>query len=153
MDTTRIPQQALQYKPKGRRNIWRPRKRWRDQFHSEDQGRENTPNPLWTWWWWWWWEATYQNSDMFRSILFICKDLSNINKAHKNMGGSLKILIFVHKKFAYIIKFFVLFGVRWLSSTYFVTPDGGVSFVYILFWCIYNGYIVCLFDINTLRTG
>jgi len=45
MDTNRIPKQALQYKPKGRRNIGRPRKRWRDQFHFEDQGTGNTPNP------------------------------------------------------------------------------------------------------------
>jgi hypothetical protein len=45
MDTKRIPKQALQYKPKGRRNIGRPRKRWRDQFHFENQGTGNTPNP------------------------------------------------------------------------------------------------------------
>jgi len=45
--------EALQYKPKGRRNIGRPRKRWRDQFHFEHQGTGNTPNPSWTWWWWW----------------------------------------------------------------------------------------------------
>jgi len=45
MDTNRIPKQALQYQPKGRRNIGRPRKRWRDQLHLEDQGTENTPNP------------------------------------------------------------------------------------------------------------
>ena len=38
MDTHRLPKQALQYKPKGRRNIGRPRKRWRDQLHLEDQG-------------------------------------------------------------------------------------------------------------------
>jgi len=43
MDTNRLPKQALQYKPKGRRNIGRPRKRWRD--HLEDQGTGNTPNP------------------------------------------------------------------------------------------------------------
>jgi hypothetical protein len=45
MDTNRIPKQALQYKPKGRRNMGRPRKRWRDQFYFEDQGTGNTPNP------------------------------------------------------------------------------------------------------------
>ena len=36
MDTSRIPKQALQYQPKGRRNIGRLRKRWRDQLHLED---------------------------------------------------------------------------------------------------------------------
>ena len=45
MDTNRLPKQALQYKPKGRRNIGRPRKRWRDQLHLEDQGTGNNPNP------------------------------------------------------------------------------------------------------------
>ena len=44
MDTDSLPKQALQYKPKGRRNIGRPRKRWRDQHHLEDQGTRNTPN-------------------------------------------------------------------------------------------------------------
>ena len=38
MDTNRLPKQALRYKTKGRRNIGRPRKRWRDQLHLEDQG-------------------------------------------------------------------------------------------------------------------
>jgi hypothetical protein len=42
MDTDRIPKQVLQYKPKARRNIGRPRKRWRDQLHFEDQGTGNT---------------------------------------------------------------------------------------------------------------
>ena len=36
--------QALQYQPKGRMHIGRPRKRWRDQLHLEDQGTGNTPN-------------------------------------------------------------------------------------------------------------
>ena len=44
MDTNRLPKQALKYQPKGRRNIGRPRKRWRDQLHLEDQGTGNTPN-------------------------------------------------------------------------------------------------------------
>ena len=43
--TNKLPKQALQYKPKERMNIGRPRKRWRDQLHLEDQGTENTPNP------------------------------------------------------------------------------------------------------------
>ena len=41
MDTNRIPKQALQYKPKGRKHIGRPRKRWRDQFHFEDTRNRN----------------------------------------------------------------------------------------------------------------
>jgi hypothetical protein len=41
MDTNRLSKQALQYKPKGRRNVGRPWKRWRDQLHLEDQGAEN----------------------------------------------------------------------------------------------------------------
>ena len=45
IDTNRIPKQALQYKPKERRNIGRPRKRWRDQLHLEDQGQGNMPYP------------------------------------------------------------------------------------------------------------
>jgi len=41
MGTNRIPKQALQYKPKGRSHIGRPRKRWRDQFHFEDTRNRN----------------------------------------------------------------------------------------------------------------
>ena len=37
-NTNRTPKQALQYRPKGRRNIGRPKKRWRDQLHFEAQG-------------------------------------------------------------------------------------------------------------------
>ena len=47
-DGHRLPKQALQYKPKGRRNIGRPRKRWRDRLHFEDQGTGNLPDPLGT---------------------------------------------------------------------------------------------------------
>jgi len=36
MDTNRLPRQALKYRPEGRRNIGRPKKRWRDQLHFED---------------------------------------------------------------------------------------------------------------------
>ena len=45
MDTHRLRKQALQHKSKGRRDIGRPRKRWRDQIHVEDQGTGNTPKP------------------------------------------------------------------------------------------------------------
>ena len=36
MDTNRIPRQALKYRPEVRRNLGRPKKRWRDQLHFED---------------------------------------------------------------------------------------------------------------------
>ena len=36
MDRNRLPRQALKYGPEGRRNIGRPKKRWRDQLHFED---------------------------------------------------------------------------------------------------------------------
>jgi hypothetical protein len=35
MDTGRIPKQALKYRPKGKRSIGRPRKRWKEQLHVE----------------------------------------------------------------------------------------------------------------------
>ena len=41
MDTNRITKQALKYKPKERRHIGRPRKRWKDQFHFEDTRNRN----------------------------------------------------------------------------------------------------------------
>jgi hypothetical protein len=41
MDTNRIPKQALQYKPKGRRHLGQPKKRWRDQFYFEDKRNRN----------------------------------------------------------------------------------------------------------------
>ena len=45
MDTNILPKQALQYKPKGRSNIGRPKKRWSDQIPLNYQGIGNTPNP------------------------------------------------------------------------------------------------------------
>jgi hypothetical protein len=36
MDANRITKQTVQYKPNGRRNIGRRRKRWKDQIHLED---------------------------------------------------------------------------------------------------------------------
>jgi len=36
MDTNRLPRQALRYRPEGRWDIGRPKKRWRDQLHFED---------------------------------------------------------------------------------------------------------------------
>jgi len=35
MYRNRIRKQALQYRPKGQKNIGRPKKRWRDQLHFE----------------------------------------------------------------------------------------------------------------------
>ena len=45
MDTNRLPKQALQYRPKRRRILGGPKKRWRVELHFEDQGTGNTPNP------------------------------------------------------------------------------------------------------------
>jgi len=36
MDTNRMPRQPLKYRPEGRRNVGRRKKRWRDQIHFED---------------------------------------------------------------------------------------------------------------------
>ena len=36
MDTNRLARQALKYRTEERRNIGRPKKRWRDQLHFED---------------------------------------------------------------------------------------------------------------------
>jgi hypothetical protein len=35
MDADRIPKQALKYRPKGKRSVGCPRKRWKDQLHLE----------------------------------------------------------------------------------------------------------------------
>jgi len=45
MDTNKIPKQALRYRQKDGRNIGRPKKRWMDQLHFEDQGTGNTSKP------------------------------------------------------------------------------------------------------------
>jgi len=49
-----LPTLIIKIKGKRRRNIGRPKKRWRDQLHFEDHGTGNTPKPSRTWWWWWW---------------------------------------------------------------------------------------------------
>jgi hypothetical protein len=36
MGTNRLPKQALRCRPKGRRNLGRPKKKWTDQIHLED---------------------------------------------------------------------------------------------------------------------
>jgi hypothetical protein len=36
IDTNIIPRQALRYRPEGRRNVGRPKKRWRDHLLFED---------------------------------------------------------------------------------------------------------------------
>ena len=41
LDNTRLPKHALNYKPRGRRDRGRPRKRWQ----SVDAGTINRPNP------------------------------------------------------------------------------------------------------------
>ena len=40
MDTNRLPRQTLKYRPEGRGNIGRPKKRWRDQLtlRTKEQG-------------------------------------------------------------------------------------------------------------------
>ena len=43
---------ALQYKPKGLRNIVRPRKRWRDQLHLKDQENRKHAKPFRNMRWW-----------------------------------------------------------------------------------------------------
>ena len=80
METNKIPKQALQCKPKGRRNIGQPRKRRRDQLHLEDQGTGNMPNPSWTWWCWcnylflkiWLMHYIYINTTLFTIYTHTC---------------------------------------------------------------------------------
>jgi len=45
MDTNRIPKQALRYRPKGRRYIGRPKKRWRDQLNLRINQQETCLTP------------------------------------------------------------------------------------------------------------
>ena len=102
MDTNRIPKQALQYKPKGRRNVGRPRKIWRDQLRLEDQGTGNMPNPSRTWWWWWWWYCVipcisdYELKKgywlVFREIQYtqsLCN--THTSSVSKTSGGSISV--------------------------------------------------------------
>jgi len=45
MDRNRLSRQALKYRAEGRRDIGRPKNRWRDQLNFEDQRTQNTPKP------------------------------------------------------------------------------------------------------------
>ena len=45
MDTNRLPKQALQYRPKGRRNTGRPRRGGGTKFILRIKEQDNTPNP------------------------------------------------------------------------------------------------------------
>ena len=36
MEHSRIPRKALEYQPKGKRDVGRPKTRWRDQQHLQD---------------------------------------------------------------------------------------------------------------------
>ena len=40
----RVPKGAMQQKPKGKRKVGCPKRRWRDQFHFDDQGIVTVPN-------------------------------------------------------------------------------------------------------------
>ena len=82
MDTNRISKQAVQYRPKGRRNLRRPKKRWRNQLHFEDQGTGNTPNHSGTWWWWWFSSHCAVNTPQLLKFIIQCyiAALSEIRK-------------------------------------------------------------------------
>jgi len=92
MDTNRLPKQALQYKPKERRNIGWPRKRWRDQLHLDYQGTGNTPKISgtgWWWWWWWWWYIyiyTYVSDsvEILYELLLLSNDIASETFWHKS---------------------------------------------------------------------
>jgi hypothetical protein len=60
MEHARIPRIALEYKPQCKRDIGRPRTRWRGQQHIQDwiltgQDLESCICLPSRWWWWWWW--------------------------------------------------------------------------------------------------
>jgi hypothetical protein len=45
MEHTRIPLQAYKYQPSGKRDIDRPRRRWRETTTILEAGRGDSPNP------------------------------------------------------------------------------------------------------------
>ena len=109
MDTNRLPKQALQYKPKGWRNIRRPRKRWRDQLHLEDQGTGNMPNSSGTWWWWWWNYYYYYYYYYYYRHLFIQAKpiplphgLRRVSSAARLLGLRVRILQLGHWIFSVV---------------------------------------------------
>ena len=57
-------------------SIWgRPRNRWRDELHLEDQGTGNTPNRSWTWCWWWVGISCYTYIVIWGSLVMCCTGL------------------------------------------------------------------------------
>ena len=100
MDTKRLPKQALQYKPKGRRSIGRPRKWWRDQLHLEDQGTGNTPNPSGTWWWWWYYGIFASRKWRWILPLYLCYMILSRGLTQENVKRARTVLIW-HYKFVF----------------------------------------------------
>jgi len=129
MDTNRLPKQALQYKPKGRRNIGRPRKIWRDQLHLEDQGTGNTPNPSGTWWWWWWKFHLCCRLSLGNGCSIFCYTVGNIPTILWSRAWDLT-------KQESIIGFFsmsIVFALLTIQQQWIRTP---YSMLYSFFWMI-----------------
>lgn len=56
----RVPSLAFHCHPSGRRDLGRPKQRWKDEGYLEDQEEHtlldmNPNSSCWKWWWWSWW--------------------------------------------------------------------------------------------------